>query len=149
MHASTGIYRHLPVNAFPAYTYRCFSTCYSLFRSIYIYMLFERRSRDLAVLHSPKPLLRVPSASCSLGLRTSGHILDPYAQMNDVIVGIAWLRRQPRRAFDDQFDRLQALPLLGIVPEANASKSSPYFAAKVFVPRWPGFRFSRVFMWRV
>ncbi len=80
MHASTGIYWHLYVDAFQVYAYRCFATCCSLSGSIYIYMLLQARAGDLSVFHPPQLLLRIPSASRCLGLRPCRHVVDLYAQ---------------------------------------------------------------------
>jgi hypothetical protein len=108
-------------------------------RPIYMYMLFKRRPGNLAILHKPQLLLRIPPAARCFRLKPRRHIRGCNAQGNKGFRGVLLRVRRPVRPFDNQLDRLQALSQFFIVPESNAEQGAAVFFHQALGPMLPRF----------
>ena len=112
----------------------------SLSRSIYMYMLFQRCTCDLAILHEPELLLRIPPSACCFRLEPHRHVGGFDAQRNKGIRSVSRRRRRPFSPLDNQFDGFQPLPRFSIIPETNTKQGIAVLFRQTFRSPLPNLR---------
>ena len=146
MHSSTGIYKHLPVDADIVYTGRCFFTFIahhfsSICRCVSsgvpaILPYFTNQSRFPGFHLPPAALARnrigMSVASMRRGTRVSA-VYRGVGGVHSVLSTINSIVFSRCRNSASYLKRTQ-------------SRASPYFSTRCLVPRCPGLRISRVFM---
>ena len=117
----------------------------SLLRCIYIYMLFQFRSGDIAISAIPKPLFRIPFTTASLNFLAQLRFISFDAQGYDCICCkfFRWWFQSVRSITSSiVFRRCR---VVGSYLKRTHTRSAPYFFVRFLVPRWPGLRIRRVF----
>ena len=119
---------------------------FSLSRSIYLYMLFQRCANNFTILHEPELLLRIPPSACCFRLESHRHVGGVDAQRNKSVLPRMRLRRCPFDLSTINSTVLSRCRNSASYRKRTQSRASPYFSARLFVPRCPGLRISRVFI---